>query len=120
MIKESITLTLFLVVLIGCSKPIECEPIVINNTINNTVTNTITEIKYIETIQYVNNTCNKTVYEYKGTTSRELELIRRISFLEGQQDKYWNFSECDWELNESNKDLEYCEEELCKINSSWC
>jgi len=93
----------------------ECEPIIINNTINNTIT------IINETIKYVNITCNATVkYEYKGTTSRELELIRRISFLEGQQDKYWNYSECDWELNRTEKDLEDCEDKLCEINSSWC
>ncbi len=110
-------LILLLVLLVGCSKPIECEnnTIIINNTINNTIT------IFNETVKYINKECNTTVrYEYKGSTNRELELIRRISFLEGQQDKYWNYSECDWELNESNKDLEYCEEELCEWNSSWC
>ncbi len=109
-------LILLLILIVGCSKPIECEnnTIIINNTVNNTIT------IYNETIKYVNITCNKT-YEYKGTTTRELELIRRISFLENQQDKYWNYSECDWELNNTEKELEDCEEELCdNWNSSWC
>ncbi len=109
---------LFTILLIGCSK-ID-EPICENNTI--IINNTIKEIQYINNTIEINKTCNTTVkYEYKGTTTRELELIRRIRFLENQQDKYWNYSECDWELNESNKDLKECEEEICdNWNSSWC
>ena len=67
-----------------------------------------------------NTTCPEYNYNYTSSTSRELELIRRISFLEGQQDKYWNYSECNWELNKSNKELKTCEEEVCNWNSSWC
>lgn len=59
-------------------------------------------------------------YNYTSSTSRETELIRRIRFLEGQTDKYWNFTECDWELNQSDKSLKKCREELCEFNSSWC
>ena len=110
-------LILLLILLIGCSKPMECE----NNTI--IINNTIKEIQYINnTIEVPCNLTNTTVkYEYKGTTTRELELIRRISYLEGQQDKYWNYSECDWELNKTEKDLEECKGEICdNWNSSWC
>ncbi len=99
--------------LIGCSKPIECE----NKTI--TINNTITIFN--ETIKYVNQTCNTTKeYTYTGTTSRELELIRRIGFLEGQQDKYFNDSECNWELNNTKNELRDCEDSMCYVNSSWC
>ena len=73
------------------------------------------------------NTTNVTCPEciiYNSTYNpkeRELKLIRRISFLEGQQDKYWNYSECDWELNRSEVKLKECEDELCfEWNSSWC
>jgi len=68
--------------------------------------------------------CNLTCPEcpvYTGTKERELELIRRLKFLEGQQDKYFNDSECNDELNKTNKELEECKEELCyEWNSSWC
>jgi len=80
---------------------------------------------YNDTI-YINNTINKTIKipcnitcpEYNK--SRELELIRRISFLEGQQDKYFNDSECNWELNKTSNELEECQDYLCEYNSSWC
>jgi len=70
--------------------------------------------------------CNTTnecpEYEYNYTSSnRELELIRRLRFLESQTDKYFNDSECNWELNKSKIRLEDCEHELCyEWNSSWC
>ncbi len=102
--------------LIGCSKPIECENITINNTIE--------VIKYINrnvTITEKCNITNNTIrYTYTGTTSREIELIRRIGFLEGQQDKYWNYSECNWELNNTKNELRDCEDSMCYVNSSWC
>ena len=83
-----LTILLISILLIGCTKPIEIE--CKNITINNTIT------IFNETIQYVNQTCNTTQeYTYTGTTSRELELIRRIGFLEGQQDKWIiNETEC--------------------------
>ncbi len=97
------------VLLIGCSKPIEmeCE----NKTI--TINNTIKEIIEKEIIIYKNITipCNKTQYEYRGNTTRELELIRRIGFLESQQDKFINHSDCFDELNKTNNKLEDCEDE---------
>ena len=102
------------ILLIGCSKPveIECQNI------------TIETIKYINRnvtiIEKCNITNNTIKYTYTGTTSRELELIRRISFLEGQQDKYFNDSECNDNLNKTEIKLEDCEDEMCKDNSSWC
>lgn len=97
----------------------ECE----NNTI--IINNTIKETVEKEIIIYRNVTlpCNTTVtceYNYTGTTSRELELIRRIGFLEGQQDKFINHSDCFDDLNRTNNELKDCEEEICKFNSSWC
>lgn len=60
-------------------------------------------------------------YNYTSTSSRELELIRRIKFLESQTDKYFNDSECNWKLNNTEVKLEECELELClEWNSSWC
>ena len=105
---------LFTILLIGCSQDYpECENITNTVTVNNTVT--------IESIKYVNQTCNTTVkYQYKGTTTRELELIRRLSYCEGQVDKYFNDSECNDNLNKTENKLIDCEDELCKVNSSWC
>ena len=105
-----LTSILLCILLIGCSKPIECEnnTITINNTINNTI--------------YINKTipCNKTIKYISNCSNRELELIRRISFLEGQQDKYFNDSECNWELNKTNKSLEECNEKLCDYDVDMC
>ncbi len=75
---------------------------IINNTINNT--------------SYINTT---TQYNYTSS-NRELELIRRIKFLEGQQDKYFNDSECNDNLNKTEIKLEDCEDEVCMWNNSWC
>jgi len=67
--------------------------------------------------------CNVTYkeYNYSGSTNREIELIRRIRFLEGQQDKFINHSDCFDELNKTEAKLNDCEHELCyEWNSSWC
>ncbi len=108
-----IPILLISILLIGCSK----EALVCENV-------TIETIKYINrniTITEKCNITNNTIkYTYTGTTSRELELIRRLSFCEGQQDKFINHSDCFDELNESNNELKDCEDEMCKDNSSWC
>jgi len=58
---------------------------------------------------------------YNGSKARELELIRRLKFLEGQTDKYFNDSECNDNLNKTKDRLDKCENELCvEWNSSWC
>ena len=117
-------LILLLVLLIGC-KPIEieCQNITINNT--------------IETVKYVNITipCNLT-----SSKERELELIRRLKFLEGQQTKWIiNETECAYnvteeklqnckdkidmherDIEELEEELENCTDKLCEHNSSWC
>jgi len=61
------------------------------------------------------------VYNNNTPRERELELIRRLRYHEEQQNLYFNDSECNWELNQSNKELEKCENELCyEWNESWC
>lgn len=91
---------------------------------NETIIINKTRTIFNETIKYVNKTLECTESNYSSTTSsttsKELELIRRLKFLENQQDKYFNDSECNWELNRSNVELENCEEEICEWNSSWC
>ncbi len=72
----------------------------------------------INNTTYINTTC--TQYNYTNSTSRELELIRRIKLLENNQDKYFNDSECNDNLNKSEIKLEDCEDEVCKWNISWC
>ena len=130
-----LTILIISILLIGCSKPveIECQNITINNTVE--------IIKYINNtiIKEVNITCQK--YDYGGTTSKEIELIRRIKLLENSQDEWIiNETECmphnvteedlrdcedDLDISEDDiddleDDLEDCEDELCDINSSWC
>ena len=99
-----------LIFVIGCTKYIEVEK---NITIEKIIYRNITTI--------VKEECNTTFNEtWDISKSRELELIRRIRFLESQQDQYWNDTECHYDLNKTTYDLDYCEEELCKWNSSWC
>ena len=102
--------------IVGCSNP---TVITINRTINHTI--------YKNNTIYINDTipCNTTYHEPEINISYDrsytLELIRRIKFLEGRQDKYWNSTECEWELNQSNINRKKAEHELCyEWNSSWC
>ena len=113
-----ISITMVMVLLIvGCSNP---TVITINRTINHTI--------YKNNTIYINNTiiepCNVTGPEINISFDRSytLELIRRIKYLEGQQNKYFNNnSDCDWELNQSNIRRKKAEDELCdNWNSTWC
>ena len=122
-----LTILLISILLIGCSKQIEpeCENITITNT----------------TIEYINTTVIKEVNITCDETARELELIRRLSFCEGQIDKLIiNETECmphniteeklqDCEnktdmykrdIGELEEEIKDCEDELCEWNSSWC
>ncbi len=121
-----LTILLISILLIGCSKEVAvCENITITNT----------------TIEYINTTVIKEVNITCDETARELELIRRLSFCEGQIDKLIiNETECmphniteeklqncenkidmqDRDIEELEDELEDCEDEVCKWNSSWC
>jgi len=108
-----------------------------------------TRTEYIKETVYINNTifinktieipCNLTCPEcvYNYSRERELELIRRLKFLENQQDKLIiNETECidnniktnyedklnmyERDIEELEDELENCEEEICEYNSSWC
>ncbi len=123
---RKIIVLMVLIVLVGCSKPIECHNITINNT--------------TETIKYINNTIIKEVNITCNKESRELELIRRLKFLEKQQDESINETEClihnateerlqncrdktdmyERDIDELDEEIEDCEEEICKWNSTWC
>ncbi len=119
---QKLIVLLVLIVLIGCSKAaLVCE----NTTINNT----------IETIKYVNNTIIKEVNITCDETAREMELIRRLKFLENNQDKLimnetrciGNNSRCEDKLDmyirdidELEDELYNCTEQICDLNSSWC
>ena len=118
--------TLFLLIgilLIGCTRTEYINnTITINRTINNT--------------QYINVTikepCNLTF-----SKEREMELIRRLKFLEGRQDELIiNETECignntvsnyegklemyERDIEELEDELENCTEELCRWNSTRC
>ena len=120
---QKLIVLVVLIVLMGCCKvPGICEnkTITINNTINKTI-----EIP-----------CNLTC-----PNDDRLELIRRLKYLEGQQNKWIiNETECmvhnkteedlvncenkidmhKRDIEELEDDLEICEEGFCEFNSSWC
>ena len=82
---------------------------------------TVEKIVYQNITTVIKEECNTTFNDkWDISKSRELDLIRRIRFLEGQQSKYWNHTECNYDLNKTTQDLDDCEEELCEWNSSWC
>jgi len=121
--KKLILILLIGILLIGCSTYKELLPEQEPQIIREEVIKEVIKEKII----YRNTTipCNITPecpeYNYTSSTNRELELIRRIKFLEGQQDKFINHSDCFDDLNKTKIKLEDCEEELCyEWNSSWC
>jgi len=106
-------LLILLFFLMGCTKEITIietinETIYINQTINNTI--------------YIYNTtiepCNETLYNRDYV----LGLIRQLKHYEEQQDIYYNYNDtnCFYDLNQSNIELNKCKHELCYENSSWC
>ena len=115
----SITMVMVLLI-VGCTRVV-----IVDRNI------TVERIVYNNTIEYINNTiiepCNLTCPALEDCHSsgfnREytLSLIRRVKFLEGREDLYWNDTECHYDLNRTEAKLEECEEELCgNWNSSWC
>jgi len=118
LIYRCLLLVLLLLLIVGCTNP---QVIYKNNTINITIykNNTV----YINNITTVTEPCNHTCPESNISYDRSytLELIRRIKFLEGQTNIYFNDTECSWELNQSNVKLKECEDVMCdNWNSSWC
>ena len=101
--------------IVGCVKPIIIER---NNTIykNQTI--------YINRTIVINNSEECTQQECQEPENQShaylLSLIRRVSFLEGRQDKYWNNTECQWDLNKTMYERDRAIDELCLWNSSWC
>lgn len=110
----------FIILLIGCTP----NPIIIERNI--TINNTIYNITYINNTIYINDTvpCNitepKPEINISFDRSYTLELIRRLKFLEGQQNQFINHSDCFDELNTTTIKLDKCTDELCYENSSWC
>ena len=113
--KMLIIITIYILIGLigGCTKEVIIErnnTIYINKTINNTIT--------INESIYINNTmeCN-TSYDKDYV----LSLIRQLKHYEKQQDKYFNDSDCNDDLNHTNIELDRCKQELCiSWNSSWC
>jgi len=108
------TILLISILLIGCTPIIEkeCEPIFQEKIVYQNITIYRNRTDCIKDDICL---CNVT-----SSNERELELIRRLKFLEGQTDKYFNDSECNDDLNRTENKLKECEEELCEYNSSWC
>ena len=113
-----VVLGVFISILAGCStyKEILDEP----EQKPEVITKEVIKEKIIYKDRNITIPCNITCPE-TDCPADKLELIRRISFLESQTDKYWNNSDCFDELNTTKVKLEDCEEELCyEWNSSWC
>ncbi len=107
---------LFSILLIGCSRPIECEnnTIIINNTINKTITinNTVEIIKYVDKIIEKEKPCPNEKY-INGLRIEAKRCERNLTFN--------NLSECNDNLNITEIELKDCKKELCnEWNNSWC
>ena len=97
----TIIAVLVLIILSGCT----ANPIIIERNI------TVERIVYNNTIVYINNTINNTLAEQCPNDTR-LELIRRIKYLEGQQDTYIiNETDC-MPHNITEEDLEDCRQDI--------
>ena len=105
------------ILLVGCSNPtIVYRNVTINRTINHTITINNTIIEPCNITCPVLEDCPATGFNRDYT----LSLIRRVKFLEGREDLYWNDTECHYDLNRTEIRLEECKEEICEYNSSWC
>ncbi len=115
--KNIITILILTVLIVGCTRYVEVEK---NITIEKIVYQNITTI--------VKEKCNNTFTDvYDISKSRELDLIRRIRFLESRQDDCFEDIDCEEELEDCEEDLDDiedelidCEDELCDLNSSLC
>ena len=120
---KPILILLISILLIGCTRTEY-----INNTI--TINNTVETIKYIN--MTIKEPCNLTF-----SKEREIELIRRIKFLEKHQDDLIiDETECignntrasyegkldmyERDIEELEDELKNCTKELCRWNSSRC
>jgi len=117
-----------LLLIAGCSQPIVINPDwACNITYNNTK------------ILYINRTVNETIYLHNNTEclcdpciqqpcktggySRTYvnSLKRDIRVLQKNQDNFWNYSDCQWDLNNTKKKYNQAVFELCETwNASWC
>ena len=108
-----ITIVMLLILVVGCT------PSIVYVDRNNTI--------YKDNIIYINNTINNTMpgcdLNASSNYNRDyvLNLIRQIKRCEANQDKFFNSSDCEDELNQTEHRLEQAENELCdEWNSSWC
>ena len=89
-----LTILLISILLIGCSKPIECQNITINNTIY--------KIIYNSTIKEVPGNCsNETTFISSTNNSRDISLINQIKILERTIDR-WAIADMNITVNETN------------------
>ena len=129
---KQVIILLSLVLLVGCSLyeetlPVEEQPTpepIIKEVIvyrDRNITINISPSCPTNITEIINITCPKYQYGSEHSTERELELIRRLKFLENNQNKYFNDSECNDDLNKTRVELNECKNELCnEWNSSWC
>ena len=92
-----LTILLISILLIGCSKPIECENITINNT----------KIEYIynTTIKEVPGNCtNETIFISSTGNQCDISLINQIKIL-GRTIDRWAIADINITINETNSTL---------------
>ena len=118
-----------LLLIAGCSQPIVINPdwacqnttyIYLNHTeiINNTVPCAM-KVQVNQTV------CDPRIREpcQTGGYSRIYvnSLLRDIKILQWNQNKFWNYSDCQVDLNKTKADYLKAKNELCDYyNSSWC
>ena len=118
--KKVIMVLIFAVFIVGCTRIVEVDRNI-----------TIEKIVYQNVTTIVKEECNTTFNDvFDISQSREIELIRRIRFLENEQDDCIlqedkceeNCTEFKEDLEMVERDLDDCEEELCEEynDSGWC
>ena len=99
---NKIIIVLIFIVLVGCTRYVEVEKNV-----------TIEKIVYRNITTVVKEECNTTFTDvWDISKSRELELIRRIKFLESKQDDCLNDVYCEGDLEDCEDNLDDTEDEL--------
>ncbi len=116
-----------LLLITGCSRPIVINPdwacnLTLNTTyiyITNTTNNTIYRDRVNQTVcdPCIQQPCRTGGYSRIYVNS----LLREIKILQWNQDKFWNYSDCLVDLNNSQDNYMKAKEELCnEWNASWC
>ena len=109
---SGILVTLFALLLVGCTKIVEIPvPVQVNHTIYSISVIQNRTIEYINISTPADCNCNTT----NTTPKHFLSLIGQLKRCEDNIVRHWNLTECVWEIEKLNRSLASCNESLEEI-----